>query len=204
MISRIEGVLYKKAPTRVVVDVGGVGYEAHIPLSTYDKLPDEGERVALHVHTHVREEAFLLYGFADEFERTCFEMLLHVSRLGPKLAQTILSGIDCIALLNAICNKEVDVLSGVHGVGARTAERMVVELQDRAAALTPPPAAAEGTQPAPPAQPMEPREQLISALLNLQTQRARAERVADAALEELGKEAPIEALVRVALRMLSK
>lgn len=203
MISRIEGVLYRKAPTRVVVDVGGVGYEAHIPLSTYDKLPDEGERVALHIHTHVREEAFLLYGFADEFERTCFEMLLHVSRLGPKLAQTILSGIDCVALLSAICNKEVGVLSGVHGVGARTAERMVVELQDRAAALVPP-SAAEGEPPVPKAPDMELRDQLISALLNLQVQRARAERVADAALEELGKQAPIEALVRVALGMLSK
>ena len=101
MIARLEGRLLERTPTRVVIDVGGVGYEALIPLSTFSRLPDEGKTVALRIHTHVREDALLLFGFATELERAAFGLLLHAGRVGPKLAQAILSGLDAATLVRA-------------------------------------------------------------------------------------------------------
>ncbi len=205
MIARLEGVLRERAPTRVVIDVVGVGYEAHIPLSTFGKLPAEGEKVALRIHTHVREEALLLYGFATELECASFELLLHASRVGPKLAQTILSGIDAPALLGAIRDGDVDTLKRVPGVGARTAERIIVELRERAGELLAQGAggAAQATSAASAGSGV--RAELLSALLNLQTPRGRAERVADAVLAEEDAEGQaIEDLLRQALRRLAR
>jgi Holliday junction DNA helicase RuvA len=205
MIARLEGMLVERSPTRVIVDVGGVGYEAHIPLSTFARLPDEGKTVALRIHTHVREEALLLYGFATALEKAAFEMLLHASRVGPKLAQTILSGIDTPVLVRAIQQGDIVTLKGVPGVGAKTAERIVVELRDRVAELVPD--SADGGDPLPriPLAPEDDlRGELISALINLQTQRPKAERVSDEVLAELGLDAPIEDLVRAALKRLAR
>ncbi|MAE94718.1 MAG: Holliday junction branch migration protein RuvA [Deltaproteobacteria bacterium] len=202
MIARIEGLLLEKSPTRAVIDIGGVGYEALIPLSTFAALPDEGKTVALRVHTHVREEAFQLYGFATEREKSVFELLLHASRVGPKLAQTILSGLEADELIDAIRTGKVAVLRGAPGVGPKMAERIVVELRDRvdecvgengAEALAAVAAAEDG-----------PRHQLVSALLNLQTPRAKAERVADQVLAGASEDARIEDLVRTALRSLAR
>ena len=204
MIARLEGILQERTPTRVLVDVGGVGYEAHIPLSTFVRLPDEGKTVALRVHTHVREDAFLLYGFATELEKAAFELLLHASRVGPKLAQTILSGIETPVLVRAIQTGDVVTLKSVPGVGAKTAERIIVELRDRVAELVPRSLEGVPAQTALDAADDGVRGQLVSALLNLQTQRAKAERVADEVLDSLGADAPIEDLVRAALKTLAR
>ncbi|MCP3986469.1 MAG: Holliday junction branch migration protein RuvA [bacterium] len=202
MISRIEGNLLEKSPTRVVIDVGGVGYELLVPLSTFSALPDEGKTVALRVHTHVRQEAFLLYGFATAREKAVFELLLHASRVGPKLAQTILSGVEAGELIEAIRSGQVAVLRAAPGVGAKMAERIVVELRDRAAELEIEFVPAERLHPV--ASENGARHQLVSALLNLQTPKARAERVADEVVDSEGVEAPIEELVRAALRRLAR
>ena len=206
MIARLEGVLLEKSPTRVLLDVRGVGYEALIPLSTFTRLPDEGKTVALRIHTHVREDAFQLYGFFSEGERAAFELLLHASRIGPKLAQTILSGIEAAALVTAIRDGDVTALRAVPGVGAKTAERIVVELRDRAEDLARVSVdfhREPGGGSRPSAQ-SEIRHQLVSALLNLQTPKAKAERVSDEVIEALGGSAAIEDLVRAALRRLAK
>jgi len=201
VIARLEGVLRERTPTRAVIDVGGVGYEALIPLSTFSALPEEGAQVALRIHTHVRADVFQLYGFATELERRVFELLLHASRVGPRLAQAILSGIEARALLSAIEQGDVPALKAVPGIGAKMAERLSVELRERAGALA---EAAGGEAAAPAAETGGVRAQLLSALLNLQTQKGRAERVADEVLAELGGEAEIEVLVRAALRRLSR
>ena len=206
MIAHLEGVLLEKAPTRVLLGVNGVGYEALIPLSTFSRLPAEGESVALRIHTHVREDALQLYGFFTQGERAAFEMLLHASRIGPKLAQTILSGIEAQALVAAIRDGDAPALRAVPGVGVKTAERIVVELRDRAEDLARASgdlrtATARGSQA--PAR-SETREQLVSALVNLQIPKAKAERVSADVSEALGESAAIEDLVRAALRRLAK
>ncbi len=203
MIARLEGTLLERTPARVVVDVHGVGYEAWIPLSTFGRLPDEGKTVALRIYTHVREDALVLFGFATEAERAAFELLLHASGVGPKLAQRILSGIDASALVRAIRASDLATLRTVPGVGAKLAERICVELRDRVDELAA--LASEPTPAAPaPTEGEATRSQLVSALLNLQTPRPKAERVAEEVVEALGSEAPIEDLVRAALRRLAR
>jgi Holliday junction DNA helicase RuvA len=202
VIARLEGVLIERTPTRVVIDVGGVGYEALIPLSTFGRLPDQGKTVALRIHTHVREDVLQLFGFATALERAAFALLLHASRVGPKLAQTILSGIDAAVLVRAIERGEVNTLRSVPGVGAKLAERIIVELRDRVQELVD-----VEREPAPGpggARAEDTRGELISALVNLQTPRRKAERVAEEVVGERGVEAPIEELVRAALQRLAR
>jgi Holliday junction DNA helicase RuvA len=204
LIARLEGVLLEKSATRVVIDVGGVGYEALIPLSTFGRLPDEGKTVALRIHTHVREDALQLFGFATELERAAFALLLHASRVGPKLAQTILSGIEASALVRAIERGDVATLRSVPGVGGKLAERIIVELRDRVIELADVgddaaagPARAGASEDAR-------RSELVSALVNLQTPRPKAERVAEEVVGASSADAPIEALVRAALQRLAR
>ena len=203
MIGRLEGQLFEKTPTRVLVDVGGVGYEAWIPLTTFTRLPDPGKRVALRVYTHLRENALTLYGFATQLERDVFELLLHASRVGPKLALTVLSGLEAPAVLAALRAGNAAALQGVSGVGAKLAQRMVLELRERALELV-----ASGGVPGAPLEPGAPapeaRAQLLSALVNLQVPRSQAERIVEEVIAEHGEEAPIEALVRAALPRLSR
>jgi holliday junction DNA helicase RuvA len=202
VIGRLEGQLFEKEPTRVLLDVGGVGYEVLIPLSTFTRLPDPGKRVALRIYTHLRENALQLYGFATELERDVFELLLHASRVGPRLAQTVLSGLEAGQVLTAIRTGNAVALQSVSGVGAKLAQRLVVELRDRAFERfgEPTPGA-----PAAPERPLsEARAQLLSALVNLQVPRSLAERIVDEVVAELGEDAPIEALVRAALPRLSR
>ena len=203
MIAWLEGVLREKTPVRVVVDVNGVGYELHIPLATFATLPEAGKTVALHVHTVAREDALLLYGFASAFEKQVFELLLRANRVGPRLAQTILSGIEPQALVAALRGGEVKALRSVPGVGPKMAERMVVELREKAAEL----GAAAGARAASsgvPSADAELRDQVLSALLNLGYPRAQAERVVDRAGEEAGEGASIETWIRVALKSLAR
>ncbi len=206
MIARLEGVLLEKAPTRVLLGVQGVGYEALIPLSTFTRLPDEGKTVSLRIHTHVREDALQLYGFFTQGEHAAFEMLLHASRIGPKLAQTILSGIEAGALVAAIRDGDAASLRAVPGVGAKTADRIIVELRDRAEDLAGAGVGArmESGRGARLSAESESRRQLVSALLNLQIPKAKAERVGVDVIETLGESAPIADLIRAALRRLAK
>ncbi len=132
MIARLEGLLRDQKPTRVVIDVGGVGYDVHIPLSTFTEFPNPGKTVVLHIHTHAKDGAIQLFGFFSEAERTAFELLLRANRVGPRLAQTILSGITPAALLDAIRNGSTTALRAIPGVGTKVAERILLELRDRA------------------------------------------------------------------------
>jgi Holliday junction DNA helicase RuvA len=205
MIAWIEGILREKSPPRVLVDVKGVGYELLISLSTFAELPDAGKTVALHVQTVAREDALLLYGFATRQEKAVFELLLRANRVGPRLAQTILSGIAADRLVAALRDRQVRVLTAVPGVGPKMAERMVVELRDRAAELgiagkLSPQVLTSGAAD----EDDEVREQVLSALLNLGYPRPHAQRVVDAAAAEAGDGASIEQLIRVALGRLGK
>jgi Holliday junction DNA helicase RuvA len=202
MIAWLEGVLRERAPTRVVLDVRGVGYDVHVPLSTFAALPDEGKTVALRIHTHARDGNIQLFGFATGEERTAFELLLRASRVGPRLAQTVLSGIRPAELLAAIRSGDSGPLRRVPGVGPKVADRILVELRDRADELAASLAGAEpgvagGRTP-------EARQQALSALLNLGYAKAQAERILDDAEQEIGADASVEAYVRAALKRLAR
>ncbi len=203
MISWVEGVLREREPTHVIVDVQGVGYELMTSLRTYEQLPEPGKTVSLHVRTIVREDAITLFGFASGFERRTFDLLLRASRVGPKLAQTILSGVEPGLLLRALRDEDVSVLKRAPGVGPKLAERMAVELRDRAGdeLKLSQPAGAEG--PIDDAPTEDVATQLLSALLNLGYPRSQAEKVADKAVREAGAEASLESTIRVALKHLA-
>jgi Holliday junction DNA helicase RuvA len=131
MIRFLEGVLEEKEPSRVVLQVGGVGYEVFIPLSSYDPLPGIGETCRLRIYDHVREDAHDLFGFVTEFERRLFVLLLGVSGIGPRMALNTLGGLTPRDLVAALANGDVKRLSSINGIGRKKAERMVVELRDR-------------------------------------------------------------------------
>lgn len=131
MISRLRGTLLEKAPPRLLVDVNGLGYELEAPMFSFYRLPAVGETVMLYTHLVVREDAHLLYGFAQEQERSLFRSLLKVSAVGPKLALTILSGIEPDAFVDCIISQDTGSLVRIPGVGKKTAERLVVEMRDR-------------------------------------------------------------------------
>lgn len=203
MIARLEGVLVEQSPTRVVIDVSGVGYEVHVPLSTFTELPDPGECVVLQVHTHAHEGALTLFGFHSLPEKVAFEMLIKANRVGPRLAQSILSGISPKELLQAIRAENVAALRAVPGVGSKMAERILLELRDRVEELalvigdpgTAPPSDAPGDSA---------REQTLSALINLGYSRVEAERVLDDAAADAGHDATLETLVRASLKRLGR
>lgn len=131
MIGRLTGRLAHKSPQQVILDVHGVGYRVLVSLATFYAIPEEGEEVTLETYTGVREDAIHLYGFSDSREKILFEQLITVSKIGPKLALNILSGMALQDLRSALASGDVDRLSTVPGVGAKTAERMVVELRDK-------------------------------------------------------------------------
>ena len=131
MISYLRGKLASKVPMQAVIDVSGVGYGISISLVTYDQLPILGEEVLLFTHMHVREDRMELFAFADEGEREVFEMLIGVSGIGPSLALTILSGMSLRDLQEAIVHERVSELTGIKGIGKRTAERLVLDLRDK-------------------------------------------------------------------------
>jgi holliday junction DNA helicase RuvA len=137
MIARITGKLIELGFSHVVVDVGGVGYRIFIPMSTYDKLPDANKEVSLMTYTQVREDAFHLYGFATTEEKELFEILISVSGIGAKLALNILSTMPVATFCSAVANSELAIIKQINGVGKRTAERIVVELRDKVAKLSP-------------------------------------------------------------------
>jgi Holliday junction DNA helicase RuvA len=135
MIAHLEGTLVAAMPGRVVLDVGGVGYDVAVPLSTYDRLPKQGGRCRLLTHLHHRDDQMVLYGFATEGERELFRMLIGVSNVGPRIALAALSGLSVDEFREAVATGDVKRIKSIHGVGARTAERIIVELKERVGAL---------------------------------------------------------------------
>jgi holliday junction DNA helicase RuvA len=171
VIGRLTGRLASKAPDQVLLDVSGVGYLVHIPLSTFYELPDVESPASLWIHTHVREDTLALYGFLTERERSLFLLLLGVAGIGPKVALTVLSGIPPGELAVALRNQDVRRLVAIPGVGKKTAERMVLELAEKAASF-----AAEAAPEAPAA---VASEDVISALVNLGYRKGEAEKAVD-------------------------
>lgn len=170
MISLLRGILVEKHPNQAILDVGGVGYDVTIPISTYSQLPETGGEVLLRVHTHVREDILALYGFLTLDEKNLFLKLTSVSGIGPGLAVKVLSGMAAGDLLNAIRRNELDRLVKIPGVGKKTAERIVLELRDKLPAPTgDDPAVAPG----PSLSQLD--EDVLSALLNLGCARPAAE-----------------------------
>jgi Holliday junction DNA helicase RuvA len=169
MIAHLRGTLLAKHPNQAIVETHGVGYDVAISVPTFSELPGVGAEVALHIHTHVREDALNLYGFLRLAEKKLFEKLLTVSGIGPKLAITILSGMAADEMIGAIRGEDVARLTRIPGIGKKTAERMVLELRDKLPAQT-----GVGEVSAAQASPVE--EDVISALVNLGYQRAAAEK----------------------------
>ncbi|HEY1263334.1 MAG TPA: Holliday junction branch migration protein RuvA [Terriglobales bacterium] len=196
MIAHLRGKLLSKHPNQAIVETAGVGYEVTISVPTFSELPAAGGEVALHIHTHVREDALALYGFLRLQEKALFEKLLTVSGIGPKLAITILSGMPADEMNVAIRSNDVARLTRIPGIGKKTAERMVLELRDKL-----PPAGAESVAPVSATSPVE--EDVISALVNLGYQRAVAER-ALASTAKNGDSQSFDSMFRQALASLSK
>ena len=194
MIAQLSGRLLRKSPQAVVIDVSGVGYRAYIPVSTFYRLGEEGGPVSLRIHTHVREDSLALFGFASAAEHDLFERLIDVNGVGPRLAVSILSGIEADDLVEALRSSDVARLVRIPGVGRKTAERLVVELKDKM------PAAAPAGQAAPAGG--TPKEDLLSALANLGYSRGEAERGVERALREDGA-GRFEDLLRRALQVVS-
>ncbi len=195
VIARLSGTLLEKHVQRLVVDVGGVGYEVLVPLSTSYAVGEPGGAVALRIHMHVREDALQLFGFATPLEQTLFERLIAVNGVGPRLALAVLSGIESRDLVTAVRQGDLARLTRIPGVGRRTAERLVVELRDRLPADE-----AAATQ-APGAGGV--RDDVLSALLNLGYQRSAVEKTIDAVLRR-GDLHEFEPLLREILRELSR
>jgi Holliday junction DNA helicase RuvA len=202
LIAHISGKLIQKQPNSVIVDVGGVGYELNVPLSTFYDLGEIGANVSLRVHTHVREDALQLFGFRTDAEKKLFLLLNNVSGIGPKLAITVLSGLSAEDLIQAIRAGNLTKLIGIPGVGKKTAERMLVELKDKVAAILPP--GLEDSTTAVIAQTGDVmREDVISALVNLGYVRAQAEKAVGSVLKEL-PDANFTTALKQSLRMLAK
>ena len=194
MIGRLTGRLASKAPDQILLDVSGVGYLIHIPLSTFYELPEQESPASLWIHTHVREDALALYGFLTERERSLFLLLLGVTGIGPRVALTVLSGIPPSELVDALRRQDVRRLVAIPGVGKKTAERMVLELTEKAANL---PGEAPGKTPAAVAS-----DDVLSALVNLGYRKAEAERAVDAVARPSAP-ADFSAFLKEALRRLT-
>ena len=199
MLAHLRGRLLEKQPNRVIVDVSGVGYDVHVPLSTFYELAEPGEEVTLRIHTHVREDALLLYGFATRLELQIFERLIGVSGIGPKLALSVLSGLEPNELVTAIRTANIARLTGIPGIGKKTAERIGLELKDKMASFVPAESAAES-----PIDDTEAlRTDLLSALVNLGYHRPLAEQAVTAALRK-AEGSGFEATLKHALRELAR
>jgi Holliday junction DNA helicase RuvA len=199
VIGRLTGRLAFKSPQQVIIDVHGVGYRVMVSLATFYAMPEENGEVALEIYTGVREDAIYLYGFAEGREKTLFEKLITVSKIGPKLALNILSGMASEDLRNAIVSRDVARLSTVPGVGVKTAERMVVELRDKIDAGLG--AARGGAAPGLERGEHRSADDAVTALVNLGYRKKEAEKAVAKVLE--GGAGDLESLIRAALILLS-
>ena len=192
MIGRITGTLAEKQPPHVLVDVGGIGYEIDVPMSTFYNLPVIGERITLYTHLTIREDAHLLYGFGTDAERQAFRQLLKVSGIGAKTALSVLSGMSVHDLANAIAAQETGRITKVPGIGKKTAERLLLELRDKfSAAVTT--VAATGTTPSSEAD-----------ILNALNALGYNDKEALWAVKQLPQDAAVSDGIRQALKLLSK
>ncbi|MFN3562212.1 MAG: Holliday junction branch migration protein RuvA [Chloroherpetonaceae bacterium] len=195
MLAYLIGTLAEKSPVEVVVDVGGVGYAVSITTSTHQQLPALGEKVKLFTYLHLREDAVSLYGFATEEERQVYKLLLSVSGVGPKMAQTILSGMNAGELREAIIANNVRALTNLSGVGKKTAERIMVDLRDKITKLDLKSSIAIPAQ----SNAQQARSDAYSALLALGYSKAVAEKALRAAIAE-SPNAKVDELIKLALR----
>ncbi len=191
MIGRLAGILLEKNPPQILLDVQGVGYELDVPMSTFYNLPAVQEKVVLHTQLIVREDAHLLFGFATLDERAAFRQLLKISGVGPKLALSVLSGLSLADLADAVARKEAGRLTKIPGVGKKTAERLLLELQGKFAAAVP-----EGGKAAPASQSGD----VLNALLAL----GYSEKEAEWAAKQLPADVGVSDGIRQALKLLSK
>lgn len=205
MIAHLSGTLLAKHATSVILDVGGVGYEVTIPVTTFYDLEEAGTHVSLRIYTHVREDVLQLYGFKTARERELFMLLISVSGIGPKSGIALLSGMSADEIIMAIRTNNLARLTSIPGVGKKTAERLVIELRDKMAALSSPALEEELSAQKTGAPPSEDalREDTLSALTNLGYQRAAAEKAVTQAMTE-GGDLSVELLLRRSLRLLSK
>ncbi|HEY7351267.1 MAG TPA: Holliday junction branch migration protein RuvA [Terriglobales bacterium] len=193
MIAHLRGKLIIRRPNQAIVETGGVGYDVTISVPTFSELPSLGSEVALHIHTHVREDQIALYGFLRPEEKQLFEKLITVSGIGPKLAITILSGMPAEDMTGAIRGNDVARLTKIPGIGKKTAERMVLELRDKL-----PPVGADQVQVVPSLSAVQ--EDVLSALVNLGYQRP----VAEKALASVEKNGSFDVMFRTALATIAK
>lgn len=201
MIAFLTGRLAFKSPTHLTLDVQGVGYEVHIPLSTYYALPNLGEVTALNIHTHLREDAIQLFGFLSQSEKESFLLLTSVSGIGPKLALSVLSSLSVTDLVHAIQSEDVDKLATVPGIGKKSAGRIALELKDKIGKI-------QGVHPRSRAAETSeldgPYEDALSALINLgyraQDAKEALKRVTKTAIGSL----PLTELIRKGLKELAK
>ncbi len=206
MIAHLSGTLREKQATSVILDVAGVGYEVTIPVTTFFNLEEPGSQVQLRIYTHVREDTLQLFGFRTPRERELFTLLISVTGIGPKSGIAMLSGMSADEIVTAIRTNNLARLTSIPGVGKKTAERLVIELRDKMAALSSPALDAEieagaGLAAAPSEDAL--REDTLSALTNLGYQKALAEKAITQAAQE-GGDLSVELLLRRSLRHLSK
>ncbi len=199
MIALLRGRVLEKHPNRVIVDVNGVGYDVFVPLSTFYVLGEPGADITLRTHTHVREDALALYGFATLLEQELFERLISVSGIGPKLALAVLSGSEPLELIRAIERGDHARLTAIPGVGKKTAERIVLELKDR----LPRPQAAAVALGEPGGAASDVRDDVLSALVNLGYHRPLAEKAVATAMK-IAPDGGFERTLKQALRELAK
>lgn len=194
MIAYLKGNLIQKTPQSVVVDIGGVGYCAAIPLSTYFRLGEENSPVELHIYTHLTDNALALYGFSTNEERDLFLKLINISGIGPKLALNVLSGIGPAELEEAIQSSDITRITLIPGIGKKTAMRIALELQEKM----------EKKEKLLHAKGSKEREDLISTLMNLGFRRKEVEGVVDQTIKTFTSAAGIEKLLRECLRKMAK
>lgn len=200
MIAYLKGILLVKSPQSIILDINGVGYEIIIPLSTFYSLPEEKDVVSMNIYTHVREDTLCLFGFSTFLEKDIFRLLISVSGIGPKLAINILSGIGPHDLVAAISRGDSTFLQSIPGVGRKTAERMVLELKEKALGVG-------GDPDLPPAQVLDEKDKKVlddalSALLNLGYQKKPAKTAVGKAMKSLA-EVSLEGVIKEALKLLS-
>jgi holliday junction DNA helicase RuvA len=200
MIGQLRGQLLSKKPSVLLLDVNGVGYEVFIPLTSFYELPDEGNEVTLKIHTHVREDALMLFGFRSQREKEFFHKLISISGIGPKLAITILSGAQVEELAQALVEGNLGRLTAIPGVGRKTAERLVLELKGQMASFILPEQMETARQTSPNTM-LE--EDILSALTNLGYPRASAEKALSMVLRAADCERTFEDILRNTLRRLA-
>jgi Holliday junction DNA helicase RuvA len=200
MIAHIQGRLHFKSPENLIIDVDGIGYQVHVPLTTFYELPEVGDTVALHIHTHVREDALQLYGFQAQEEKALFVRLMGVAGIGPRLAVNILSGISPAELAECLGQGNLARLISIPGVGRKTAERIMVEMRDKLPALAADRDIALSVKSAADEAVMN---DAISALVNLGYKKGVARKAIEEAVERLEGKINLEGLLKESLRALA-